>query len=64
MDVNAIIYCGDDGDTTREIQELAAGNVKRAILREADGWESTARQSPYTILDTQEIKTTWHPIGS
>jgi acyl-CoA reductase-like NAD-dependent aldehyde dehydrogenase len=64
MDVNAIVYCGEDDDTIREIQELAAGNVKRAILRDEKGWESADRQNPYAIKDTQEIKTTWHPIGS
>jgi len=25
---------------------------------------SDEAQSPYFILDTQEVKTTWHPIGT
>jgi hypothetical protein len=25
-------------------------------------WQTDAGQSPYLIMDTQEIKTTWHPI--
>ena len=26
-------------------------------------WSSDDAQNPYLIKDTQEIKTTWHPIG-
>ena len=25
-------------------------------------WLATDAQSPYLMMDTQEIKTTWHPI--
>jgi hypothetical protein len=27
-------------------------------------WNGESSQNPYLIQDTQEIKTTWHPIGS
>jgi acyl-CoA reductase-like NAD-dependent aldehyde dehydrogenase len=57
MDVNALVYCGPMSDELTEIQTGAAENVKRVIPREADD------ASPYHILDTQETKTTWHPIG-
>jgi acyl-CoA reductase-like NAD-dependent aldehyde dehydrogenase len=63
MDVNAIVYCGDDEVTTRKIQEAAAQNIKRVFVRGAD-WGSAGAQNPYLISDTQETKTTWHPIGS
>lgn len=63
MDVNAIIYCGDDKKEIRTVQENAALNVKRAIIRKNSGWMDDAFQNPYFILDTQEIKTTWHPVG-
>ena len=64
MDVNAVV-CGDpDAAAARKIQELAAGNVKRVILRSGADWISAAIQSPYFISDTQETKTTWHPIGT
>ena len=64
MDVNAVV-CGDpDAAAARKIQELAAGNVKRVILRSGADWTSAAIQSPYFISDTQETKTTWHPIGT
>jgi hypothetical protein len=28
-----------------------------------EDWSGADAQSPYFILDTQEIKTTWHPVG-
>jgi acyl-CoA reductase-like NAD-dependent aldehyde dehydrogenase len=62
MDVNAIIYCGSDEVIQKEIQQKAAGNVKRIMFYNGVNWLSDKGQSPYYILDTQEIKTTWHPI--
>lgn len=64
MDVNAVVYCDADAAAARKIQELAADNIKRVILRARSDWGSDAAQSPYAISDTQETKTTWHPIGS
>ncbi|MDA1044491.1 MAG: aldehyde dehydrogenase family protein, partial [Verrucomicrobia bacterium] len=64
MDVNAIIYCGDHADEICTVQKASAENVKRAILRRGVKWASPDSQSPYMMLDTQEIKTTWHPIGT
>jgi acyl-CoA reductase-like NAD-dependent aldehyde dehydrogenase len=63
MDVNAVIYCDGDKAAMRRIGELAADNIKRVILRPGVNWNAAAAQSPYFIGDTQEIKTTWHPIG-
>jgi acyl-CoA reductase-like NAD-dependent aldehyde dehydrogenase len=63
MDVNAVIYCGEDAGTKRKVGELAADNIKRVILRSGVDWNDSAAQSPYFISDTQETKTTWHPIG-
>jgi acyl-CoA reductase-like NAD-dependent aldehyde dehydrogenase len=63
MDVNAIVYCGDDKTASRKVQEAAAQNIKRVFLRGED-WGSAGAQNPYLISDTQETKTTWHPIGS
>ncbi len=63
MDVNAIVYCDDaDGEGT-QIQELAAGNIKRVIARVGLNWKDDSNENPYLIADTQETKTTWHPIG-
>ena len=64
MDVNAVVYGDADAQAARKIQELAADNIKRVILRSGVDWNSAATQSPYSISDTQETKTTWHPIGS
>lgn len=64
MDVNAVIYCDADRAAARKIEELAANNIKRVILRTGVEWNTAAAESPYAIGDTQEIKTTWHPIGS
>jgi acyl-CoA reductase-like NAD-dependent aldehyde dehydrogenase len=62
LDVNAIIYCEKNQPTIQLIQEKAAGNLKRVILYDAINWNTNEAQSPYFIQDTQEIKTTWHPI--
>ena len=63
MDVNAVVYGDTDAQAARKIQELAADNIKRVILRGGVDWNSAAAQSPYAISDTQETKTTWHPVG-
>lgn len=64
MDVNAVVYCDGDADNAREIQDKAADNIKRVIGRVDIDWEEESAQNPYLIKDTQETKTTWHPIGS
>jgi acyl-CoA reductase-like NAD-dependent aldehyde dehydrogenase len=64
MDVNAVIFCGGDMQVSKEIQQTAADNIKRVIPRIDIRWSDGSTQSPYLIKDTQETKTTWHPIGS
>ena len=64
MDVNAVIFCDGDADVARDIQDQAADNIKRVISRVDTDWSGEASQNPYLIRDTQETKTTWHPIGS
>ncbi len=64
MDVNAVIFCDGDTDVSRDIQQQAADNIKRVISRVDTKWSGDAAQNPYLIKDTQETKTTWHPIGS
>jgi len=63
MDVNAIIYCDGGKAVARSVQELAADNIKRVIARNRVDWLHDA-ENPYLIRDTQEVKTTWHPIGT
>jgi acyl-CoA reductase-like NAD-dependent aldehyde dehydrogenase len=62
MDVNAMIFCEDDELVQKDIQQKASLNVKRVLLYKEVNWLSGDGESPYFILDTQEIKTTWHPI--
>lgn len=62
MDVNAITYCEKDAAAHFLIKEKSALNVKRVSLFDKVDWLSDKGQSPYFIMDFQEIKTTWHPI--
>lgn len=62
MDINATIYCENDIELKKLIQEKASLNVKRVLFYNNINWNSDDAETPYFILDTQEIKTTWHPI--
>jgi acyl-CoA reductase-like NAD-dependent aldehyde dehydrogenase len=62
MDVNAVVFCEDDELLQKDIQQKASLNVKRVLLYAGVNWTKEEGESPYFILDTQEIKTTWHPI--
>lgn len=64
MDVNAVVFCDGSKKTARTVQELAAENVKRVVGRTKIDWTKDEAQHPYLIRDTQEVKTTWHPIGT
>lgn len=63
MDVNAVVYCDGGKAVAKSVQELAADNIKRVIARNRMDWSGDA-ENPYLIRDTQEVKTTWHPIGT
>ena len=62
MDVNATVFCEADAATKKMIKEKSALNVKRVVFYDKVKWNDTTGQSPYFIMDLQEIKTTWHPI--
>jgi len=63
MDVNAMIYCEKDEANKKLVQEKSALNVKRIVFYDEVNWLNEEKgQSPYFITDTQEVKTTWHPI--
>lgn len=62
MDVNAIVHSERDMASQKMIQEKASLNLKRVVLYDKIHWHNTSGQSPYFIMDTQEIKTTWHPV--
>ncbi|WNM19966.1 aldehyde dehydrogenase family protein [Flavobacterium capsici] len=61
-DVNSILYCGNDAEKIKKIQDLAIDNLKRVIIREDSNYYDEKFESPYLIFDFQETKTTWHPI--
>jgi acyl-CoA reductase-like NAD-dependent aldehyde dehydrogenase len=63
MDVNTVVYARADKNHIKTIQENAALNVKRVVIRNEKDWMEMQHENPYPILDTVEIKTTWHPIG-
>jgi hypothetical protein len=60
MDVNALVVQGGDEAEHSASREACAMNVKRYFLRNQEG---KGDEDPYRILDTVEIKTTWHPVG-
>lgn len=63
MDVNAVVYCDGDANVASQVQTEAAENMKRVVARTGVDWNKDVAQDPYFIRDTQEVKTTWHPIG-
>jgi acyl-CoA reductase-like NAD-dependent aldehyde dehydrogenase len=63
MDVNAIFYGGNDTGIISEIQKGATSNLKRVLTYPHINWEDPKSQDPYYIMDAQEIKTIWHPVG-
>jgi acyl-CoA reductase-like NAD-dependent aldehyde dehydrogenase len=64
MDVNALVVCaGDDEAARRQMRHEAAENIKRVIERLDVDWRADGAANPYRIRDTQETKTTWHPVG-
>ena len=62
MDVNANIYCENSSDTKKMMREKSATNLKRIVFYDKINWYTNNGESPYYIMDTQEIKTTWHPV--
>jgi acyl-CoA reductase-like NAD-dependent aldehyde dehydrogenase len=62
MDVNATLYCEKDAANQKLIKEKGAANIKRVVLYDTVNWLSEKAQSPYMMMDFQEVKTTWHPI--
>ena len=64
MDVNATVYGGTDAAEWATIQTNASLNVKRVVHFNFSDWSAPEAQSPYMIMEFQEIKTTWHPVGA
>ncbi len=76
MDINAVVVADATKEERVMLETEATCNLKRVVYRKmgvgpsnSEGVNRRARsergsedQSPYFILDTQEVKTTWHPI--
>ncbi|MBM3413502.1 MAG: aldehyde dehydrogenase [Bacteroidetes bacterium] len=62
VDVNAMVCFDQEKADWQKIQEIGAGHIKRTFQWNAKQLATAAGQSPYFIMDLQEIKTTWHPI--
>lgn len=61
MDVNAIVYSGNDLEFSKALQEASILNLKRIRVYPQD-WMKASSQGLHFIADCTEVKTTWHPI--
>ena len=64
MDVNAVIYSGEDDAVLEALQRRAAASFKRVIVRPDIGWLGDQGQSAYFIRETQEAKSAWHSVDA
>jgi acyl-CoA reductase-like NAD-dependent aldehyde dehydrogenase len=62
MDVNSMLYCGNDKKAIQLIKENSATNLKRIVVKKDIDWMKADNESPYFITKFTEVKTTWHPI--
>jgi acyl-CoA reductase-like NAD-dependent aldehyde dehydrogenase len=62
MDINAIVVADASKEERTMLDSEATCNLKRVVCPKVKDWSAGEAQSPYFILDTQEVKTTWHPI--
>ena len=62
MDINAVVCAQPTKEERQMLDTEAAANMKRVVVPKVKDWSTAEGQSPYLILDTQEVKTTWHPI--
>ena len=60
MDVNSLVASDLNDDQKVLAKKESANNLKRVVIHD----DIAEEESPYPILATQEIKTTWHPIES
>lgn len=62
-DINAILNTSADKNIKKLLDENASISVKRVIHYSSDEWKNPKHENPYLIIDFQETKTTWHPVG-
>jgi acyl-CoA reductase-like NAD-dependent aldehyde dehydrogenase len=61
MDVNAIDITGAPPDQRAQLEQAAAGNLKRVFCAEEQWTDPPGTRRMLAML---EIKTVWHPVGS
>ena len=62
MDINALVVADATEEERTMLDREATCNLKRMVYPKVGDWSKDEAQGPYFILDTQEVKTTWHPI--
>ncbi|MEZ4789556.1 MAG: aldehyde dehydrogenase family protein [Flavobacteriales bacterium] len=62
MDINAVVVADASKEERTMLDSEATCNLKRVVYPKVKDWSNDDALSPYFILDTQEVKTTWHPI--
>jgi len=66
MDVNAIVDGCGDPSISATLRAGSATNLKRYCNHSLPSakWNTDEGSNPYWIVDTVEMKTAWHPIGT
>lgn len=66
MDINAIIDGSGDDAIASTLKEGSSTNLKRVTIRNIReaSWSGKTGRNPYFILDSVELKTLWHPVGT
>lgn len=62
MEINAVVCADPTKEEKQMLDTEAATNMKRLVIPKVKDWMQEEGRTPYMILDTQEVKTTWHPI--
>ena len=61
FELPAIVYAQTDRNTLSALEKLGAQQIRRVFHWDTN-WSKSNSAHPHWILETQEIKTTWHPI--
>ena len=66
MDINAIVDGSGDHQIASVLKKGSSTNLKRVTIRELrkEEWKGSKGRDPYFILDSAELKTLWHPVGT
>ncbi|MDX1591013.1 MAG: aldehyde dehydrogenase family protein [Balneolaceae bacterium] len=62
--VNGVLNGIPDSDFRKQLDELATINVKRVHHVDSENYADSVHESPYLLMEFQEIKTIWHPSGN